>query len=273
MGFFGQRAGGVARIDTSGFDADALAYISEVETADGQQLENYILTAINTFVSGLKTDSVWADIEAACILAGARTLTGALKPLKGSAPTSYNFVSGDYIRFGGLRGNGSTKYIDSGRANDAAGTQDDFHMAYYASIYRNSASSAEVKIGCGLTSATGSTSFRTATSNVPRVSNRRCRNTTGDSYVTDEPYARFVGMSRDNASNFIGTTDETNPTLTRASQSPAAGNIYVFATNNGGTATEYDSQSRIMFYSIGTATTLTSIRDRLFTFIDSIRGT
>jgi hypothetical protein len=56
-------------------------------------------------------------IKASCILAGARTLAGALVPLAGAAPTNVGpFVSGDYNRKTGLVGDGSTKYLNSNRA-------------------------------------------------------------------------------------------------------------------------------------------------------------
>ena len=80
-------------------------------------------------------------------------------------------------------------------------------------------------------------------------------------------------MNRNNSSDFVSVTEFENITSSVASQAPAAGNIFVFATNLSGTATEINGKHRLMFYTIGTATTLTSIRDRLFTFIDSIRQT
>lgn len=272
MGFFGQRVAGPARIDTSGFDSDALAYISAVETADDQQLENYILSAINTFISGLKTDNVWADIEAACILSGARTLTGALTPLKGPAPTSYNFVSGDYIRFGGLRGNTSTKYIDSGRANDASGTQDDFHMAAFNSILLSNSARASI-MGCASHNVSGGSYFNSASTAIPERGFIACRTAATNQASVTSRYSRFMGVSRSASASFDYVGDMGSVTVATISQTPAAGNIYIFASNNGGTAVQYDGDVRLMFYSIGTATTLTSIRDRLFTFIDSIRGT
>lgn len=73
------------------FDPDAAAYIAAVEAADGQPLEPAVKTAINSFVVGCKADGIWAAIKAACILAGARTLSGALVPLAGTAPTNFNF--------------------------------------------------------------------------------------------------------------------------------------------------------------------------------------
>ncbi|NBN88588.1 MAG: hypothetical protein EBV32_05835, partial [Proteobacteria bacterium] len=76
-------------------DADANAYIAAVETADGQALEGDTRAAITAFVVGCKADGIWNAIKASCILAGARTLSGALVPLIGTAPTNNNFVSGD----------------------------------------------------------------------------------------------------------------------------------------------------------------------------------
>jgi hypothetical protein len=101
------------------FDPEITAYIAAVETADGQALEPAVKTAYINFILGCKADGIWNAIKASCILAGARTLTGALVPLAGTAPTSFNFVDGDYNRKTGLVGDGSTKYLDSNRNNNA----------------------------------------------------------------------------------------------------------------------------------------------------------
>ena len=100
-------------------DADATAYLTAVQAADGQVLEPAVRLAVNSFIKGCKADGIWTAIKASCILAGARTLTGALIPLVGTVPTNFNFVSGDYNRETGLVGDGSTKYLDSNRANNA----------------------------------------------------------------------------------------------------------------------------------------------------------
>jgi hypothetical protein len=61
-------------------DTDAAAYITAVETADDQTLEEKTKIAIDNFVLGCKADGIWTAIKASCILAGARTLNGALVP-------------------------------------------------------------------------------------------------------------------------------------------------------------------------------------------------
>ena len=110
------------------FDADAQDYITRVETADGAALEEGVKTAINNFVVGCKADGIWTAIKASCILAGARTLAGALVPLVGPAPTNFNFVSDDYNRKTGLVGNGSTKYLNTNFKISNKTTGADLHM-------------------------------------------------------------------------------------------------------------------------------------------------
>lgn len=96
-------------------DADVSTYLAAVEAADGQTLETSVRLAYYKFITGCKADGIWDAIKASCILAGARTLAGALVPLKGTAPTNNNFVAADYNRKTGLVGDKSTKYLDSNR--------------------------------------------------------------------------------------------------------------------------------------------------------------
>lgn len=112
------------------FDTDAFTYISNVETSDGTGLGFNLRATINSFVVNCKSDNIWNDIGSCCILAGARTLSGALKPLRGTAPTNYNFVSGDYNRVSGLKGDGSTKYLDSNRPVNTESNIDK-HFGFY----------------------------------------------------------------------------------------------------------------------------------------------
>jgi hypothetical protein len=85
-----------------------------------------------SFVKGCKNDGIWTAIKASCILAGARTLAGALVPLVGTAPTNFDglFDSGDYNRKTGLIGDGSTKSLDSNRNNNAD-PQNSKHVSAY----------------------------------------------------------------------------------------------------------------------------------------------
>lgn len=104
--------------EPNGWDIDAIAYLEKVERADGAALEQSVALAINRFIIGCKLDGIWDSIRCSCILAGARTIAGALTPLVGPTPTNINLVSGDYSRNTGLIGNGSTKRIVTNYANN-----------------------------------------------------------------------------------------------------------------------------------------------------------
>jgi len=115
------------------FDADASTYIEAVEAADTQALETGVRYAINDFVIGCKNDGIWDAIKACCILAGARTLAGALVPLVGPDPNSFYFVAGDYNRKTGLKGNGSNQYIDTNYKISYSPTGENLHLGLVGS--------------------------------------------------------------------------------------------------------------------------------------------
>jgi hypothetical protein len=94
-------------IDEDGMDRDALAYIRNVEAADGGYLELGVKKAIDTFVRGCKYDGIWDSIKASCILCGARTLGDGATwcRWRGRHRRTNNFVAQtrDYNRETGLK--------------------------------------------------------------------------------------------------------------------------------------------------------------------------
>lgn len=110
-------------------DEDALDWILRVEEQDAQPLENAVRLAMNRLVVSAKTRGVWDENAQLTVAAGARTLDGALVPLRGSALTNFNFVSGDYTRKGGLKGDGATKYLQGVTVNTLP--QNDFLLGAY----------------------------------------------------------------------------------------------------------------------------------------------
>ena len=67
-------------------DADALDYLDRMAAADGAGVEVGVATAVDAFVADSKALGVWDSIRASCVLAGARTLAGALVPLRDYGP-------------------------------------------------------------------------------------------------------------------------------------------------------------------------------------------
>jgi hypothetical protein len=239
-------------------DADVVAYILAVESADGQQLEAGVISAVDSFVTGCKADGIWSAIKASCILAGARTLSGALVPLVGTAPTNANFVSGDYNRETGLLGNGSTKYLNSNRNNNAE-PQNSKHLACY--ISQNSTVTGNL-----LSSNTGVGSSLLL--EIPSTTQTRCiingSNTTG---INRSVATGFVGASRPNGTQMITRQSGSSITHTYSSATPLNSTISVYT--RGGSVGAVPN-GRYSFYSIGEAIDLAALDTRVSTLMTDL---
>jgi hypothetical protein len=243
----------------TGFDPDAFVYIAAVEAADSNTLEYGVKTAIDAFVVGCKADGIWSAIKASCILAGARTLSGALVPLVGTAPTNINFVSGDYARKTGLVGNGSTKYLNSNRAANAD-PQNSHHMATYRTTVSNP--------GALLGNIQGSSwdILDTETENLRTFSRSQTGTSTG---ITGNSITGFIGLSRSSSSAVAGRANLQSSSLSTNSVTPVSQQIYVFARGNSGVPQAYNA-SRLAFYSIGESIDLLLFETRVTTLINAI---
>lgn len=250
----------------SNFDPDAAVYLNAVAVADGQQLEPAVKKAINDFVKGCKQDGIWDAIKACCILAGARTLAGALTPLKGAAPTNNGpFVSGDYNRKTGLVGNGSSKNLDTNRNNNAE-AQDDHHL----SVWINAANTdTKIVADRGFNGTNGQTTLGWnaslfATSQSAGWDNLGATNATFNNRTGLDN--NLFGISRSSSSTYSARAKSTTMTVTKASQTPAAGNVILYSTS----ANAFYSDARLAFYSIGSSLVLATLNTRVSTLITAI---
>jgi hypothetical protein len=237
----------VLKKESQTLDADAEAYVNAVEVADGQRIEDPVRFAINDFVIGCKADGIWTAIKASCILAGARTLTGALVPLVGTAPTNVNFVSGDYNRKTGLVGDGSTKYLDSNRNNNAD-PQNSQHLSVYAGT-----------LGLSLALSGLTDSAATGISHIGLAA-VRSRN---DIALGVAMQTGFNGISRNNSANYQQRVAASTATLTQTSETPANQNLALLRTD------VFYGTHRIAFYSIGESLNLALLDARVTTLINA----
>jgi hypothetical protein len=243
------------------FDVDASAYIEAVEAADEiaspgiGALETGVRYAINNFVIGCKQDGIWDAIKASCILAGARTLDGALVPLVGAAPTNVGpFVSDDYNRETGLVGDGSSKNLDTKRDNNAD-PQNSFHLSVYASTVASSG----YLIGDIYT--TGWNAIARSGANLLFAAR------TGASPIYAVTSASgFLGASRSASANFASRISGATTTTAQASQTITQNRIRVFANSNGGERGAH----RLSFYSIGEALDLAALDGRVTDLMTAI---
>jgi hypothetical protein len=238
---------------TTGLDPDAAKYLAAVEAADGEPLEPAVRTAINAFFLDTKAAGVFSALKACCILAGARTLAGALVPVVGDAPTAQGgWASGDYDRATGLTGDPTASlYLDSGRASDAD-PQNDTHWSVYPTAL---GTPAKALIHTDYTGANEDVSgfvFNQA----PNVSVIRSRigSVTGapQQLVTTYEPSNLIAASRASGTEFTRRYNGISEPVTASSATPQALNYFVFARQNGA-GVELVSDATIAFYSIGTS--------------------
>jgi hypothetical protein len=248
----------------AGGDSDVRNYIAAVEIADGQQLEQAVKDAIRDFILGCKADGIWSAIKASCILMGARTLAGALTPLVGTAPTNGGpFVLADYTRGGsapGLKGNASTKFLNTNRADNADG-QDDAHRSVWVTQLASSTNNFWFYYG-----ASGSTNTDHSTS--PTVNGMdyiRSRN--GAAFVSGTHTTGMKAMSRSAAGSFTWVSGASSGTISWASSSPTTSPVHIFGA---GSRTDNRGDSRIAFYSVGSALMLSLLQSRVSTLVSAM---
>mgnify|MGYP003637580038 CR=1 FL=1 len=137
-----------ARADEGvGGDPDALDYFARAEALGGSfdqsainatYTTDYVKTAISNCVTGLKVDGVWDDITEAYLMVGVSFggITAKLKHAGTAVVTNNNFVTGDYTGAGsggGLTGDASTKYMETGLV-DSVLAVDDKSLSTYAAL-------------------------------------------------------------------------------------------------------------------------------------------
>jgi hypothetical protein len=245
-------------------DADVVAYVLAVEAADGQSLEDGVISAYDSFIAGCKSDGIWSAIKASCILAGARTLSGALVPLVGSAPTNFNFVSADYNRETGLKGNRGTKYLDAKRASNSDPLNSK-HLyckiitagfratsaGSYAGYLGSAGNASNIQVN-GTSTATGQISYRL---NAAGATNLIAANPTAS-----------LGIKRSNSTQISMLRDGVVTVASQASSSSGTGISTVFAVG----ATQSKTDASLGFYSFGESIDLAALDTRVSTLMTAL---
>ena len=258
----------VNRIKNRLFDPDARDYILRVEAADGQRLESQVRGAINSFVIGCKADGSWNSIITSCIMAGARTVAGAIVPLKGNAPTNNNFVAGDYSRTLGLLGNDSNKYLATGYNNNDTTNfpQNDSHISCYVSATQTDTS--------GVFVGTQSTIGNILTLAYSSTTQIFFRNRVGTQRLFGAAPLGFQASTRNNSANFSSRATQSGGsisdiTTTSGSGSPSNHLIGVFCGFSSTTANQF-SAARMSFYSIGKSLSIPNLDTRVTSLMTTL---
>jgi hypothetical protein len=238
-------------------DADAAAYITAVETADTQALEERTKIAIDNFVLGCKEDGIWTAIKASCILAGARTLTGALVPLVGTAPTRQG-TEGDwnYDRKTGLAGNGTNNYLNSGFLATGISASSN-HLLVNGSSFPSSAGAFRGSIG-----AFASADVRLNMDLCTSGNGRQYRGPTNTAATLSSGLTTSGSVSGSRLSTTLSTLYQNGAAVATNTNSAVATmpgfNFFVYALNLTGSPADLTS-ARFNFYGIGDGLTNTQM--------------
>ena len=199
-------------------------------------------------------------IKAAPIIAGARTLAGALTPVVGPAPTNVGFVSGDYDRKTGLKTNKTNKYINTNRNNNAD-NKENRHLALWKSVADTGATFG-VCLLAGSVNAGGDTYFYHDSNGAANF------HLNGVSYINpassaSQPFVTgFFGTSQLSTARTVRVSEWSvsggNYTTTQSAGNPVNANILI-----GDPTTAFPTNCAIAFYSIGSSLTLTTLSSRV----------
>jgi hypothetical protein len=247
--------------------SDVDIYLDSIESVDGQALEENVKQSIRNFVSGCQQDNIWDSIKSCCILAGARTLSGALVPLKGVAPTNFNFISSDYSRVSGLRGNAATKYINTNRAVNV-GPDNSKHASVYASESPFSPATYSTLMGA-IEEPKGSIFLATYE---PWTSVAMSIGSYGTLIKPNITMTGFIGMNRPDNNNYNIIINNNPEILQNSIDVPLTSlNIYLFAANPLNNEPQWFSNPRISFYSIGESIDLSLLQSRVNTLMNDFQ--
>lgn len=243
-------------------DGNAADYVAAVEAADGNSLEIGVKQAINSFVLGCKSDGIWTSLKASCILAGARTLNGCLVPLTGPAPSSNGFVSTDYNRKTGLKGNASSKYINSNRSTSA-----DPLNSFHLSVYISAAPTISTSAFMGAEETYRNTLYASQPGNTTGIA---CRDV--NVVQTSQPISSLglFGATRTSSSGGAWRGNSVSGTYSSPSNPDISKNILVYCRANTGSAITSYTDARLAFYSIGESLDLTKLDSRVTSLINAL---
>lgn len=246
------------------YDADAQAWFAAVEAA-GSSITDPNKAAVSAFVAGCKADGIWSAIKACCLLCAADTLTGALVPLVGAAPTNNGFVSGDYSRTTGLKANGTTgsKTLSSNRPGNTD-PQNNKHIAVYSTVPPSAGRRAYFGEYDGISIKSW---VRTEASGAPTGG---VNSAVSFAMPTLPAVAGLCGVRRVDASGFSYLVHGASGFATVTSTAPIAAETTIFGQRPLAGGGEFFTDARLSFYSIGESLDLARLDARLTTLMAAL---
>lgn len=250
--------------------ADRDDWVARVVAAGGT-VSSGTQAAVLTFVRAIYAANLRGSFYRLNLFAG-DSLAAALIPLfrstlyggtvMGSASdTNVNFVSADYAEASGLKGNGSSKYLNTGLTTEEFSNSISVHLAASGTSFTTGSAASLVGSYDGLAGSLCSLESALTVSAALRCTFRFGTFTDGQSPTTTTSATESHLIATRTAANAAaiyrgGSSVATSTTRTVPSVSPRA--FFVFATSNFGGVANYNA-ARMTSYSIGAGLTASQV--------------
>ena len=256
-------------IYTQEFSEEAQNYFNRLNgagdttyTAYKEPLANYIdsLVALG--------GAYWDDMESAASFVGVG-IQGVTVPLKSTmtALTNNNFVAGDLDPLTGLKGDGSTKYLDTGsKFNDFP--QNDFSMSCNITEFIQETTDGNYLAYQSFGDGISQISTQNDQGVNPNNLITRCNTRNGEINFDIGNLEDLYGINRTVSTEYSVQYGASSKTVTEPSQAPANQIISIL-----GASTEVKSNARMATYHIGPALNLATLRGLQDTLITEIAAT
>ena len=238
----------ITEVAEAQFSAEAANYFARLAVAGDTTHYTYRQPLAN-YIDGLVAlgGAYWDDMVSACSFVGVG-IQGITVPLRAgmAVATNNNLVAGDLDQLTGLKGDGSTKYINA-NVTDSDTSQDDVSMSCWVStgtVVNNAVYMGTTRTGMLATTAAFAPKIksRSTSSNQVNVSPTLVRN--------------FFGHTRTNSADFDYSINGATGTATRTSIASVAEDVGIF---NTGSSNGVYSDSRLATYHYGPALNLATL--------------
>ena len=224
-----------------------------------QPLTNYITSLVE--LGG----AYWDDMGSAASFVGVG-IQGVTVPLKSTmtALTNNNFVAGDLDPLTGLKGDGSTKYLDTGsKFNDFP--QDDFSMSANITEFIQETTDGNYLIYNSFGNGVSQLATQNDAGASPNNLITRCNTRNGENNFDIGNLEDFYGINRTVSTEYSVQYGASSKTVTEPSQAPANQIISIL-----GASTEIKSNARMATYHIGPALNLATLRGLQATLLSEV---
>ena len=239
-------------------------YFARLVTA-GDTTHTAYKTPITNYFTGLFQNNLWDKLESSALFVGVG-IQGVTVPLKSTmtALTNNNFVAGDLNQLTGLKGDASTKYLDTGsKFNDFP--QNDFSMSANITEFIQETTDGNYLVYNSFGNGVSQLATQNDAGGSPNNLITRCNTRNGELLIDLGNLEDFYGINRTVSTEYSVQYGASSTTVTETSQAPANQIISIL-----GASTQLKSNARMATYHIGPALNLATLRGLQATLLSEI---